>query len=274
MDYAALLQMIMSTGGALAANEAAAGDRAAARRVLEQIIKKYGQAGTPELVAAEAEQLGPSALESIETDPRLREAELGSLDALTEMGERGGLLLEDQVALNKVGNQLARREAAGRASIANDFAARGQLGSGAQLAMSLANQQDSANRAADAGANTAATMQRRYFDSILQRGRLAGDISDRDYRRQSDAARARDSIAAHNAAARGDAARYRNDVANQRFANNMSLLGASSGAGFTQANYLNNEASRKAEQVARTAAGIGRGTAALLDDDEDERYRY
>lgn len=271
MDYAALLQMLGSLGGGLAANAAGAPDRDQQRRILEMMLKKYDAINTPELEESGAEQLGDTAYGGISTDPRLQEAEYGSLDALKQMQDMGGLTLEDQAALNKVNNRTARQESAGRASIANDFAARGQLGSANQLAMSMQNQQDSANRSAQAGADTAASAQKRYFDSVRERGRMAGDMDERQYRQKSDAARARDLIAQHNAAARTDSARYRNDVRNQRFSNSMNLAGAQSGAGYKQANFLGNEASRKAEQTGRAFDAGLKGASTFFDDDEEKR---
>lgn len=270
MDYAALIQMLGSVAGGLSANAAGAPDREQARRILEMMLEKYGQLKTPELQDAPAEELGDTALAGLSTDPRLQEAQYGSLDALKQIQDMGGLTLEDRAALNKVQGQTARQESAGRASIANDFASRGQLGSANQLAMAMSNQQNSANRVAEAGENTAATAQRRYFDSILQRGRLGGEMDDRQYRQKSDAARARDLIAQHNAAARTDAARYRNNVANQRFSNSMGLAGAQAGAGYRQANYLRDEASRKAQQTGRAWDAGTKAASTLFEDDEDE----
>lgn len=271
MDYGALLQMVMSGVGAAGAGAVSAEDREQARQMLQKMMAKYDQIKAPQLQDAPAQELGQSAFSDIHEDPRLRDAEMGGLDSLKQMQDAGGLTLEDTAALNSINDKTARREAAGRGAIANDFASRGQLGSGAQLAMSLQSQQDSANRSADAGANTAASAQRRYFDSVLARGKMAGDMSGRDYQRQADAARARDSIAAHNAAARTDAARYHNDVLNQGFSNQMGLTGAQAGAGYKQANYLQNEASRKAEQFGRAASGISKAAGSLWDDDEEKK---
>jgi hypothetical protein len=137
--------------------------------------------------------------------------------------------------------------------------------------MSMGNQQDSANRAAEAGLDTAAAARQRYFDSILKQSQVAGVQDDREYSRKADAARARDAIAAHNAGARTDAAKYRNQVANQRFSNTMDLTGAQAGAGRSQANYLQGESARKAEQVGRTwDAGI-KGASSLFDDEEEKK---
>lgn len=270
-DIAMILQTVGPLVAAGMSANAGSEDRELARRILQQMMAKYGKLSTPQLDELPPELLGDTALAGLETDPKLREHEMGALDSLSEMADSGGLTIADRAALNRVQNQTARRESAGRAAIANDFAARGQLGSGAQLAMSLANQQDSANRASDAAMDTAGNAQRRYYDAVLKRGQMAGQMSDRDYARKADAARARDMIAKHNAAARTDAGRYRNDVRSQRFSNDMSLAGAQSGAGYRQANYLQNEASRQAEQTGRAwDAGI-RGASSLFEDEERKK---
>lgn len=254
MDYGAILGLLSSIGGGVAGQAASADDRAQARRIFNLMIQKYGDVKTPQLQDEKAQELGPSALEGIQTDPELRSAELGSLGSLKQIQDMGGLTLEDRASLNDIQNQLARHESAGRSAISNDFAARGQLGSGAQLAMALQNEQDSANRGAQQGMNTAAQAQKRYFDSILQRGNMAGQMDARDYQRKSDAARAHDSIAAHNAAARSDAARYNNNIRNQGFSNQLALAGGQSGAGVQQANFLGNEANRTAQLYAKLGA--------------------
>lgn len=269
MGYEQLIGAFAQMGGAAAGQAMSQADRNQARRLFQQMLEKYGQIQAPELQDAPAEELGSSALEGLQEDPGLREAEMGGLDTLKQIQDAGGLTLEDKAALNQVLNQTSRREAAGRGAIANDFAARGQLGSGAQLAMSMQNQQDSANRAADAGANTAGAAQKRYFDSVLQRGRLAGDIGNRDYERKAAAARARDSIAAHNAAARTDAARYHNDILNQNLSNKMGIAGAQAGAGYKQANYLDNQANRTAQIWAQAGAGANKAISSFGDDDEE-----
>src|SRR6476620_11460109 len=149
MDWGSIIQAAGPIVGGLAANAAGEPDREQARRILEMMLAKYGALQTPELQDAPAEELGDTALGALSTDPRLQEAQYGSLDALKQIQDMGGLTLQDQAVLNKIQNKTARHESAGRASIANDFASRGQLGSANQLAMAMGNQQDSANRAAE-----------------------------------------------------------------------------------------------------------------------------
>jgi hypothetical protein len=263
MGYAELIGAIASMIGGAKASADQREDKNKAQSVLSDVLARYGAIQSPTLKDTSAEELGPSQLASIRDDPTLKDAELNSLNGLQDIQNSGGLTLADRASLNDTLNATARRESAGRASIANDFAARGQLGSGAQLAMSLQNQQDSANRGAEAGLNTAANAQKRYFESILQRGKMAGEMDDRQYSRKAAAAQAADSIAAHNAAARTDAARYNNGLANQRFSNDMSKANGMSGGGYQLANFISNEGDRKAAQTAGIATGAGHAISAF-----------
>jgi hypothetical protein len=218
------------------------------------------------------EQLGPSATEFIQSDKRLQNEQLGALDSLKEMGDMGGFTLEERAAQNKINNTTARHESAGRASIANDFASRGQLGSNAQLAMSLQNQQDSANRSAQTGLGTAASAQKRYFDSKLKGAELAGQMDDRDYHRKMDAAKSRDLISQHNADARDKTAASRNSVAQQQFGNNITKISGQVGQDAKMANFLGDQGAQKAERIARTGDAVAKFAGSLdsRDDDEDD----
>src|SRR5262245_51497624 len=140
MSWTALAGLAGQVFAANQANQAQQEYADQIKKLIELAQKKYGALQTPDLKDVEYAQLGPSAIEGIQGDPRLKQEEFGALDALKDMEKSGGLTLEDEAALNRVLNKTARQDAAGRGAIANDFAARGQLGSGAQLAMSLSNQ--------------------------------------------------------------------------------------------------------------------------------------
>lgn len=257
-------------GGAAAANTATEADRAQARQILQKMMDNYGKISAPTLSNVAPETLGDTALAGVQEDPTLRNAQYGELSGLQQIQDDGGMTLADRASQNTAMNQVARKDQAGRAAIADDFASRGQLGSGAQLAMSLKNQQQSAQSAADVGMNTAAAAQKRYYQSVLDKGQAAGQISDRQYSRDATAAKARDAIASHNAAAKTDAARYSNSIANQNFSNQMGLTSAQSGAGYKQADYLNADADRKAKQITGTASGLSKIAGNLNFGDDEE----
>lgn len=173
-----------------------------------------GKAGYQQLAP---QQLGPSALDQIQNDPAALAAQNEALAKLSELAANGGLSLADMKALNDIQANLNRNTQARSKGLANEFAARGQLGSGAQLGMQLQGNSDAAMNANRAGESAAAQAQARAFDAILAKGNMGRQMSNDDYQRKLNAARARDSIEAHNAAARTDAGKYNNSIAGQGF---------------------------------------------------------
>ncbi|MBK7864182.1 MAG: hypothetical protein IPJ65_37420 [Archangiaceae bacterium] len=183
------------------------------RKMLENLqarFSDYDKLGTAGYQDIAAQQLGPSALEaSSMTLPRARPSKSRSRSSLSSR-INGGLSLSDLKVLNEVQGNLNRNNSARQAGLANSPAARGQLGSGAQLAMDMQNQSDAAMNANAAGESAAAQAQARAMQAILQKGQMARGMANDDYGRKSDAARAADMIAARNAAARTDAAKANN----------------------------------------------------------------
>lgn len=175
---------------------------------------KLGKAGYQDVTA---QQVGPSALEGIPQDLQARQAQQESMGALDDLSAHGGLSLADMQALNEIQRNLNRNTSARRQSTANEFAARGQLGSGAQLAMDLAGQQQAAESANQRGESTAAQAQARALQAILQKGQMGRQMGNDDYQRKAAAAQARDAIEARNAAARTDASKTNNAYRGQSF---------------------------------------------------------
>ncbi len=150
-------------------------------------------------VFGDVPQLGPTAFSEIKTDPRYADAQNHALDQLLSMEQGGGYTLADKAALNKIQNETAGRETANRAGILENMQARGVASSGATLASELAGEQGAANRASQAGTDTAAQAQARYFNAIMGRGQLGGQIRTQDYGEKSKEAAAKDLISRYNA---------------------------------------------------------------------------
>lgn len=187
---------------------------------------KLGTAGYKDIAA---QQLGPSALEGIQSDLSARAAQQQSIAALQQLADNGGLSLSDMKALNELQGNLNRNDSARRNALSNQYAARGQLGSGAQLAMELQGQQQSAQSANQRGESIAAQAQDRALQAILQKGQVARGMSNDDYSRKSDAAKARDAIEARNAAARTDAGKYNNSLRGQAYEDALAQARGKSG---------------------------------------------
>jgi hypothetical protein len=163
------------------------------------------------------QQVGPTALDGVNVDPASQQAQQQTMAALADLAANGGLSLADMKVLNDIQANINRNASARSKGLANQFAARGQLGSGAQLAMELQGNSDAAMRANDAGESAAAQAQARALQALIQRGQMGRQMGSDQYNRDADRARAHDLIEARNAAARTDAGKYNNSLRGQAF---------------------------------------------------------
>jgi hypothetical protein len=140
----------------------------------------------------------PSAFEKIVENTRLKESRMRSLRSLEDLGS-GEETFEDKAALQSALIQSGAKARGKQAAIVSDFAQRGQGGSGLELAARM----DQAQADADAAGRDALSIERdrrgRALRAIESAGSLAGEMSDDDYRMQSDKARAADEISRFNA---------------------------------------------------------------------------
>lgn len=196
----------------------AQGKRDEAYRLMNQAEAQLDATQIPELQNAIAEQLGPSGFEQIKTDSALRRAQMGALGKLGQIAESGGMTLEDKAVLNQITGQLSRQQAGARQAVMENMAARGTLGSGAELAQRLSAQQESAQQAGQRGLDVAAMAQRRALDAIMQRGQLGGSIRTQDYGEAANRAQAQDTIARYNADARQRAQAYNLTIPEREYA--------------------------------------------------------
>ena len=286
-DYSWIPQAI--GGVAKAANSYGTADKAnsemqeAYRQMLANLQARFGdydalgKAGYSDIGA---QQVGPSALEGITNDPQARLAQQEALAALSELAANGGLSLADMAALNQIQGNLNRNDSARRQGTANEFAARGQLGAGAQLAMAMQGNQDAAVNANQRAESTAAQAQARALQAILSKGQMAGQMGNEDYRRKADAARARDAIEARNAAARTDASKYNNSLRGQSFEDELAkargktaLTGDMNAAVFGQgkqtANTTLGKGSYTNELIGQGASGFGKLLSNANEGDSD-----
>lgn len=260
MAFPLIPAVIIAATAVAGASAAAAHGKAKADRtrkseqeILDDIVGLYENMSPAEQEAALAQEVGFSEMSGVNASPILKDAQMKALASFEDIQESGGLTLQDRAAQNQALNQSARQEAAGRAAIENNMAARGTLGSGAELAMSLSNQQASADRGARLAENTAASAQARYFDSILAQGNMAGQMRDQDVGEQTQKAKAADMIAQYNAAARERALNQRNANRNTQWGQQMAIAQAKGGA-------MGDKAESKSKQADRTQAfwgGIG-----------------
>jgi hypothetical protein len=233
-----LLQFAVSAGSSILANKAKNSSEEEARAILQAAQDEFGKVDIPTLEQLAADQLGPSALEGYTPDPKLQQAQLRALDKLQEVGD-GGMTMQDQAVLNAAMGKVARTEGAGRNAIKGDMEARGTLGSGAELAMSMANNQAASERAHQTGLDVAGRAQQRALEAIMQRGGLAGQMRGQNFSEQERIAAAKDAIAKFNAVRRPDAAKTR---AQLQLARAQGMAGMAPGIARTQTNQGQNDA--------------------------------
>jgi hypothetical protein len=212
-----------------------------------------------------------SSYNDIQSDPRLRDAQMSALSKLQEVGETG-LNFEDRAALQEIQDQNSNVERGQRQAILQNMAARGMGGSGAELASQLAGNQGAADRNARSSLNVAAQAQRRSLDAMMKSGELGGAIRGQDFNEASTKANALDSIRKFNMANSIGMQQRNVDQTNQTNATNMAEKQRIADAGVTARNNSKVSASNanqqaydnamnKAKAVADAKAGVGSSIA-------------
>lgn len=141
---------------------------------------------------------GPSAMGGISTDPRLREAQMGALSKLQQLGSQG-LSDTDRMALGQINRQSDQSAQAQREAILQNMSARGVGGSGAALAAQLQASQSGADTANQRGLSIASQAQQNALNAIAQGGALGGQIQGQEFNQKAQQATAADAIARFNA---------------------------------------------------------------------------
>lgn len=227
--------LIAQIAGSAAGEAASQMDKDEAMRLIKSATDEFGKINIPELQKLLLQNAPDTKLAGIRDDPKYRSQQNAADAQLNDVINSGGLTLADRSALNRIRQGSARTESAGRNAIMGGMAARGSLDSGAQLAMQLQGNQQAANGAAVADEATAGQAQARAFNAIRERAQLAGQGLDRDYRQQSDAARAQDAINQGNTAIANTATRFNASIPQQNFDNQMRLAGAKAGPAYALA---------------------------------------
>jgi outer membrane lipoprotein SlyB len=139
------------------------------------------------------EQLGPSEMQNIQTDPRLMQAQY---DALRELETRGreGFTARDELDRLKTKQQVGKENAGRLGAIQQNMAARGMGGSGMDLVAQLQASQAATDREALAGLERNAAQEQNRANSSAQAGGLAGNIRGQGFQENSAKAQAQDAI--------------------------------------------------------------------------------
>ncbi len=141
----------------------------------------------------QAIQAQPSKVAQISEDPKLRDAQLGALQAL-ETRAATGFGPQERATLNKIRQQTEGDTQAKLQAIKDNMAARGISGSGAELAAQLQAAQAGANQAAMQGDELAASAAANALQAIQAQASQAGGMRTQDFNVANTRAAAEDAI--------------------------------------------------------------------------------
>ena len=238
IDWSSLISagMKLADAGITYANATAAQKQALdalamAQKNIGATSAMYDAVGVPSYKGIDpaSTQVGDTELKGIQSDPQGRLAEQQAITELQKLADNGGLSLSDMKALNDIQGNLNRNNMARQNATANQFAARGQLGSGAQLAMALRGNQDAAMSANDRGESIAAQAQQRALQAITSKATMGRQMSEDDYNKKAKAAEAADMIKQRNMANSIGAQRYNNELQGQGFDDRFNIAKAKGG---------------------------------------------
>lgn len=223
MDYGALIGMVAQLAGSAVGTAMSQMDMDKAMALIKASVDEYGKINVPVLQKLALSKNPDTLLAQIKDDPQYRQQQMDADAQMSDLIQSGGLTLSDKAALDAIRNKTAASDSANRQTTAEDFRRRGQLGSGAELAMDLKNQQNSAQSLNASGDAMAGNAQARAYQAIIDRAKLAGQGLDRSYNQQANAARAQDTINAGNTAIANTATTYNNQIPQQDFNNQITL---------------------------------------------------
>lgn len=152
----------------------------------------------PELESAVT--LGPSSMEGISTDPRLKDAQMNALNKLMEISDEGGMTLEDRGRLASINNEVNANLKGNQDAITQNMAARGMSGGMSELVAKQNATQSAANRASQQGFDVQAEAQKRALDALMNGSSLASNMQTSEFNQKAQVADSQDAIAKFNAA--------------------------------------------------------------------------
>ncbi len=143
----------------------------------------------------QAIKAAPSEFNKVAVDQKQKSAQNRALSELSDIGNKGGLRLQDKAALQDAQMAAQVQDRGARNAILADSQARGQGGgSGMALQAQLQGQQATGDRAARSALSVAGSAQDRALQAIMGAGDLATKGRGQDFAEQSARAQANDAI--------------------------------------------------------------------------------
>jgi hypothetical protein len=150
-----------------------------------------------------AELQGDTGLKDIATDPRLRQNQMQALAEMKGLSETG-LGTVDRIALDEAQTEATSADKSRRAAMLSQMAQRGTMDSGAALAAQLQSSEAANQQAMQQSQNIAKQSATNRMNAITSLASQSGQMEQRDYGRQADAATAQDAIQRFNVGTRNN----------------------------------------------------------------------
>ena len=148
-----------------------------------------------------AELQADTELKDIATDPQLRQNQMKALAEMQGLSETG-LGTIDRIALDEAQMEATSADKSRRAAILSQMAQRGTMDSGAALAAQLQSSEAANQQAMQQSQNIAKAASANRMNAITSLANQSGQMEQRDYGRQADAATAQDAIQRFNVGTR------------------------------------------------------------------------
>lgn len=253
LTIALIVSTAVNIGGSIISYFVQKGEDDKANKILDAARDEFGQIQPEMFDEAALRVLGPSEFSKIQTNPEFQKAQEESLARFKELQEGGGLNAEDKANLNRIRNETARRASSRSALLREEMQARGIGGSGAELALRQMEGQNEAELNSQAGLDVAAQAQKRYFDAVRERARMAGEMRDQDFNEQALKAQAADQIARFNA----EQDWRRQQLRQMGFENKMRIAEGRLGLAGQKAGQISQAGQRTGQMIGGVAQNLG-----------------
>jgi hypothetical protein len=198
----------------------AEGDEKIAEEYLRQTLDEYGAIDPNKIREIQAEQAGRSAMEGVNADPALIEAQRRALMGLENTYHQGGMDAEALAQMNQVDQNVAQADRARREAIVARQGRQGR-GGGAAYSSMLQGTQTAAQTQNQGGYDAHAAAQRRRLQAIRDAGGMAGDMRAQGFNEGAQKAGHMDRMGQFNANLRQQAAIQNQQADAQRIDNQL-----------------------------------------------------
>lgn len=188
-----------------------------AKALMEQILAQYNGVNVPGIEEqkiilsnlvqqglvtpedAATVELGPSAYEGINLDPRAKQAQYAALEELQGSVDAGGLNPVDLSRIREVSDRFETERRGAEGAVMENARERGVSGSNLELVNRLLAGQSAATRASREGMDVAALAHQSKMDAIKSMGEMGTNIRGQEFGEASTTAAAKDAITRFNA---------------------------------------------------------------------------